>query len=115
LFDSRDHKADMTLPPPPPGGDGGGEVDMDIEEGELPGQQQRQQAAAAAAAAMQGYPGYPGSAAGDYYQQQQAGWQQQQQGDWEQQGYGQQAYGQVRPSGLIGSTSCSMVLVCAAM
>lgn len=92
LFDNRDHQADMALPPPP--ADGGGEVDMDIEEGELPGQQQRQQQQAAA---MQGYPGYPAQGAGDYYQQQQAGWQQQ--GSWQQQPYGQEAYGQVRVAG----------------
>lgn len=83
----------MQLPPPPADAEGG-EVDMDIEEGELPGQKQRQQQQQM----QQGYPGYPAPAGGDYYQQQQAGWEQQ--GGWsqQQQGYGQAAYGQVRVS-----------------
>lgn len=54
---------------------------------------------------QQGYPGYPAPAGGDYYQQQQAGWEQQ--GGWSQQGYGQAAYGQVG----VGNCDCVVVVV----
>jgi len=77
----------QQLPPPP---DEGGEVDMDIEEGELMGQQQRQERQQQQQQ-MQGYPGYPAQGAGDYYQQQQ-----EQPAGWQQQLYGQDAHGQVR-------------------
>jgi hypothetical protein len=89
----------MQLPPPPAGGYEGTEVDMDIEEGELPEGQRRQQQQQAQQQQQQGYPGYPMPPAADYYQQQ-ADWQQQQQ-------YAQAAYGQVRTLASCAVVRCS--------
>jgi hypothetical protein len=75
LFSSREHQEALQAPPQHAVG-GGGAVDMDTEEGELPGQrrqrlpgppsEQQQQAAG-------GYPGYPAQGSWQQQQQQQVG------------------------------------------